>query len=128
MWGYSTNLMLYDDPWKIKKVLEHSDVNRLSRLLLDKKLVEDLVLPVLDANDADLVKGIQVKIYDIETNSMYFLKLKRWACGSYVFNDGWIKDFVARRSLQKGDEIGLHWDQYNRHFNFSVLRAYQDQH
>ncbi|WJX88431.1 gibberellin 2beta-dioxygenase [Trifolium repens] len=62
MWGYSTNLMLYDDPWKIKKVLEHSDVNRLSRLLLDKKLVEDLVLPVLGANDAaDLVKGIQVK-------------------------------------------------------------------
>jgi hypothetical protein len=128
MWGYSTNLMLYDDPWKIKKVLELSDVNRLCRLLLDKKLVEDLVLLVLDAanNDADLVKGIQVKIWDIDTNSMHFLKLKQWACGSYVFNDGWIQDFVARRNLQKGDEIGLHWDQYNRHFNFSVLRTYQD--
>jgi hypothetical protein len=59
-------------------VLEHSDVNRLSRLLLDKKLVEDLVLPVLGANDAaNLVKGIQVKIWDIETNSMHFLKLKQ---------------------------------------------------
>ncbi|GAU16895.1 hypothetical protein TSUD_368450 [Trifolium subterraneum] len=127
MWGYSTNLMLYDDPWKIKKVLEQSDIDRSSRLMLDKKLVEDLVLPVLNAKDDDLVKGTEVKIWDIETNSMHILKLKRWSSsGSYVFINGWVRDFVTRKGLQKGDEIGLHWDQYNQRFDFSVLRAFKN--
>lgn len=29
-WGYSTELMLYDNPWKIKKVLQKSDLGNLS--------------------------------------------------------------------------------------------------
>ncbi|XP_045799880.1 B3 domain-containing protein At2g33720-like [Trifolium pratense] len=121
-WGYSTKLMLYDDPWKVKKVLEKSDVDHSSRLLLDKILVEDLMLPVLSVNAA---KEIQMKIWDIDTKSMHSLKLKRWGSGSYVLIDGWVRDFVARRGLQKGDEIGLHWDRYNRHFNFTVFQIFK---
>ncbi|CAJ2675248.1 unnamed protein product [Trifolium pratense] len=121
-WGYSTKLMLYDDPWKVKKVLEKSDVDHSSRLLLDKNLVEDLMLPVLSVNAA---KEIQMKIWDIDTKSMHSLKLKRWGSGSYVLIDGWVRDFVARRGLQKGDEIGLHWDRYNRHFNFTVFQIFK---
>jgi hypothetical protein len=120
--------MLYDDPWKIKKVLKESDVDSSSRLLLDKKSVEVLMLTVLDNKGANIDEGIPVEIWDINTNSTHFLTLKRWKSGSYVLVDGWIPNFVTRKGLKKGDEIGLHWDQYNQRFDFSVLQAYENRH
>ncbi|CAL0305059.1 unnamed protein product [Lupinus luteus] len=50
-WGYSLDLMIYDDPWKIKKVLQKSDLGNISRLLLSKYSAENLVLPVLNTNE-----------------------------------------------------------------------------
>ncbi|KAJ1379130.1 hypothetical protein SESBI_47181 [Sesbania bispinosa] len=52
-WGYSTELMLYDDPWKIKKILKESDLGNLSTPLLGRDLAQELVLPVLGV-DIDL--------------------------------------------------------------------------
>ncbi|KAJ1432381.1 DNA-binding barrel domain superfamily [Sesbania bispinosa] len=122
-WGYSTELMLYDDPWKIKKVLKESDLGNMSRLLLGRDLAQELVLSVLGA-DADLDNGTQVMIKDVDTNSMHSLLFKKWVSSrSYVFIGSWVQDFVIRRALKKGDEIGLHWDPYNNLFNFSVLKA-----
>ncbi|XP_004498069.1 putative B3 domain-containing protein At1g78640 [Cicer arietinum] len=118
-WGYSTNLMLYDDPWKIKKVLQESDLD--DTLLLPKDLAEELVLPVLGAG-ADLEEGALVRICDFDTNSMHVLIIKRLvSSGHYAFSDNWVQDFVRRRGLKEGDEIGFHWDPYNEHFDFSVL-------
>ncbi|XP_004497776.3 putative B3 domain-containing protein At1g78640 [Cicer arietinum] len=133
-WGYSTDLMLYDDPWKIKKVLEQSDVGPLSRLMLNSDLVKHFVLPVLCAdleNTDDVVwkventKGVPVKIWDLDTKSFHFLNFHRYnnSTKSYIFNGSWIPEFVSRRHLHKGDEIGLHWDPYRQCFDFSVLRA-----
>ncbi|KAJ1432374.1 DNA-binding barrel domain superfamily [Sesbania bispinosa] len=122
-WGYSTELMLYDDPWKIKKILKESDLGNMSRLLLGRDLAQELVLPVLGA-DTDLDNGTQVSIWDVDTNSVHSLLFKRWVSSrSYVFIGSWVQDFVIRRALKKGDEIGLHWDPYNNHFNFSILKA-----
>lgn len=121
-WGYSTKLMLYDDPWKIKKVLQESDIDETKNMvLLPKDLVEDLVLPVLSvAADAD--RGAPLKIWDIDTNSMHMLILKRlFYSGSYAFIGTWAQDFVRRRDLKNGDEIGFHWDPYKKHFDFSIL-------
>ncbi|TKY47010.1 B3 domain-containing protein [Spatholobus suberectus] len=124
-WGYSTDLMLYDDPWKIKKELTKSDLGNLSRLLLPKELIEDLVLPVLSLEsqrEAKNEKGTKIMIWDVDTQSMHHLVFKFWASSkSYVFIDNWTKDFVNRRSLKIGDEIGFHWDAYNNRFDFSVL-------
>ncbi|KAK7363094.1 hypothetical protein VNO77_05223 [Canavalia gladiata] len=124
-WDCTTDLMLYDDPWKIKKKLKESDIGNLSRLLLPKELVEDLVLPVLSpeaCREADTEKGTQVMIWDLDTQSMNYLVFKFWtSSGSYVFIDGWTKNFVNRRALKKGDEIGLQWNPYNNCFNFSIL-------
>ncbi|AES60116.1 putative DNA-binding pseudobarrel domain-containing protein [Medicago truncatula] len=118
-WGYSTKLMLFDDPWKIKKVLQEDDI--VDKLLLDKDLVEELVLPVLSAG-ADLERGALVRIFDYDTESMHVLVHKRCvSSGNYGFFDNWFYDFVRRRGLKKGDEIGFHWDPYMKHFNFSVL-------
>lgn len=122
-WGYSTNLMLYDDPWKIKMVLQESDLDEWkSMLLLPKDMTEELVLPVLGFG-ADPDRGTLVRIYDVDTNTMHVLVLKTWfsSGGNYAFIGNWVQDFVIRRELNRGDEIGLHWDPYKRHFNFSVL-------
>ncbi|KAJ1393471.1 hypothetical protein SESBI_34947 [Sesbania bispinosa] len=37
-WGYSTELVLYNDLWSIKKVLKESDLSNISRLLLGRDL------------------------------------------------------------------------------------------
>ncbi|XP_061344173.1 B3 domain-containing protein At2g33720-like [Gastrolobium bilobum] len=121
-WGYSLDLMLYDDPWKIKKVLNGSDLGNMSRLLLPKDFAENLVVPVLDG---DVERGVQVEIWDVDTASFHSLIFKKWVSSrSYVFVGNWVKDFVSRRGLKKGDEIGLHWDPYKNRFNFSILDAF----
>ncbi|KAK7286902.1 hypothetical protein RJT34_22247 [Clitoria ternatea] len=115
-----------DDVWKIKKVLEKSDVRNMSRLMLARDLAEKYVLPVLGANYADNIKdkGVTVKIWDVDTNTMHSLLFKLWGSSNcYVFIGKWIQDFVKRRNLKNGDEIGLYWDANNSHFNFSVLQV-----
>ncbi|KAK2454034.1 hypothetical protein P8452_01523 [Trifolium repens] len=113
-----------DDEWEIKKVLETSDVCRgLSRLLLKKELTQEFVIPVLlgGAKVAE-TNGVEVQVWDVDTKSPHSLVFKIWTSAkSHVFTTGWVKDFVLRRNLKKGDKIGLHWDQYNRRFNFSVI-------
>ncbi|KAI9122520.1 hypothetical protein K1719_006360 [Acacia pycnantha] len=138
----STALKLYDDPWKIKKVLTTSDLGKLNRLLLStENFMEDLVASLMgnnnhnhdhnnnknnnnDDDDEELVsKGRPVRVWDVETTSMHQLILKQWASiKNYVLIGNWNQDFVKRRNLKKGDEIGLQWDPYKFYFNFSVLK------
>ncbi|XP_039686076.1 uncharacterized protein [Medicago truncatula] len=84
----STTLKLYDDPWKIKKSLTESDLGILSRLLLAADLVKKQILPMLDVDDAraaETEEGSPVNVWDMETNSMHELVLKRWSSSkSYV--------------------------------------------
>ncbi|CAJ2673720.1 unnamed protein product [Trifolium pratense] len=113
-----------DDEWEIKKVLEKSDVCRtLSRLMLKKELTQEFVIPVvLGGAKAAEKKGVEVQVWDVDTKSLHSLVFKIWTSAqSHVFNKRWVKDFVHRRELKKGDQIGLHWDQDNGRFNFSVI-------
>jgi len=126
-WDCSTEFMLYDDPWKIKKVLTQTDLGQNDRLLLNKELANDLVVSVLGAKAAQ-DKGVNVKLWDIDTNSLHSLVFKiRPSNQSPVFKETWIRDFVLRRGLKKGDEIGMHLDLYKQQFDFSVLRPYRGQ-
>ncbi|KAK7304212.1 hypothetical protein RJT34_15335 [Clitoria ternatea] len=124
--GVSTTLKLYDDPWKIKKTLTDSDLGILSRLLLAADLVKKQILPMLGvdhARNAETEEGTPVRVWDLDTKSMHQLVLKRWSSSkSYVLIGKWNQDFVRRRDLRKGDEIGFHWDPYNCAFNFCVLK------
>ena len=55
---------------------------------------------------------------------MYSLVFKRWVFSrSYVFIGNWVKDFVTRRGLRKGDEIGLQWNPFKNAFELSVLQV-----
>nr|KYP40269.1 B3 domain-containing protein At2g33720 family [Cajanus cajan] len=67
-------------------------------------------------------KGTKISIWDVDTQSMHYLVFKFWSSSrSYVFIDNWTKDFVLRRGLKIGDEIGFHWDPYKNRFDFSIL-------
>jgi hypothetical protein len=101
-------------------VLQESDLD--DKLMLDKDLAEELVLPVLVAG-SDVESGTLVTIFDSDTESRHVLVFKRCeGCSTnYVFFGNWFHDFVRRRGLKKGDEIGFHWDPYMKHFDFSVF-------
>ncbi|XP_052171677.1 putative B3 domain-containing protein At1g78640 [Diospyros lotus] len=124
--GISTKLKLFEDPWRIKKVLQESDVNNLCRLMLSKRLVENHILPLWEVEGAAMVEieegGRRVTIWDMDTDSTHELVFKRWRLNrSYVFTDNWMVKFVRRRGLRRGDEIGLFWDIARLRFCFRVL-------
>ncbi|MBA0830602.1 hypothetical protein Goarm_015124 [Gossypium armourianum] len=111
-----------DDPWCIKKQLYNSDLGNLSRLILPSELVESHVLPHWNADQlAQIQQGLPVFVWDCDTNTQHYMKFKRWGKGANVLIKNWTTDFVKRRNLKLGDEIGLYWDIHNSRFNFSVL-------
>ncbi|KAK4603540.1 hypothetical protein RGQ29_012167 [Quercus rubra] len=121
--GVSLELKLGLDPWVIKKRIQLSDIGHLARLLLAADLVKGHILPQWDARRIEGIKnGVRVSVWDCDTKSEHQLIFKQWPSnGCYVLNEKWTTDFVWRRALKKGDEIGLYWDQSNSRFNFSIL-------
>ncbi|KAM7531294.1 hypothetical protein LguiB_034704 [Lonicera macranthoides] len=112
------------DPWEFKKVLMKSDCNILCRLMVPKREVRK----IYEKWDPKTIKKIEsgkgeefkVRDYDTETDhSLIFEKLL--SSKSYVFNKNWSRDFMRRRELKEGDEIGMFWDKWNSRFGFSVL-------
>ncbi|WJX10908.1 hypothetical protein P8452_01578 [Trifolium repens] len=117
-----------DEEWEMKKVLEKSDVClHLSRLLIKKEVAQQFIIPVLmlagASQQASYSKdGIQVQVRDVDTDTLHTLVFKIWSSAkSHIFTKRWLKDFVLRRDLKKGDQIALRWDQGNNRFDFSVL-------
>ncbi|KAH9616301.1 hypothetical protein KSS87_022553 [Heliosperma pusillum] len=50
------------------------------------------------------------------------LTLKKWPSSKvYGLMNNWRRDFVSRRGLVPGDEVGIRWDQSNNRLLFSVL-------
>ncbi|KAG5515547.1 hypothetical protein RHGRI_036553 [Rhododendron griersonianum] len=124
--GVCTKLDLKpNDPWTIRKTLFKSDVNGSSRLLLGKEAVEKYVIPYIGHREGcanDVVTGSKVSVFDIDTGTVHQLVLKRWSTNSFVLTSNWVKEFVSRRALERGDEIGLFWDPWNARFCFGLLR------
>ncbi|XP_058726876.1 putative B3 domain-containing protein At1g78640 [Vicia villosa] len=97
----ATNL---DGSWKIKKVLEKSDLGNNCRLLVSKELAKEFVIPYL-AGGAEAAKekeGVEVRILDIDDNTLHSLSFKIWtSVQSYVFTKRWIREFVHQEELKK---------------------------
>ncbi|KAL5744667.1 hypothetical protein ACOSQ2_027783 [Xanthoceras sorbifolium] len=124
--GVSTRLELYSDPWRIKKRLTTSDVGHLSRVLVQTNQVDIHVKPFMErAGLFDQVEksGLRVSVRDVETDSVHRLVFKRWikSSRSFIFIGNWCPEFVHRRRLKEGDEIGFLWDPYSSTFLFRVL-------
>ncbi|XP_058784544.1 B3 domain-containing protein At2g33720-like [Vicia villosa] len=119
----STNV---GDPWMIKKVLTKSDLDDNCRLLLNRDLAMKWVVPVVDKAKAEN-DGVEVEVFDVDTGFRLSLTFKiRPSNDSHVFNNTWITDFVDRRNLKKGDDIGLKWNEEKKRFDFSVLHRSDD--
>ncbi|KAK3219618.1 hypothetical protein Dsin_013588 [Dipteronia sinensis] len=121
----STELELYCDPWKIKKILTKSDLGDLSRLLIPTSCVETHVFPFMSVDAVKQVQskdGLRVYVWDYDTRSVHQLEFKKWPSSkSYVLTLNWNKDFVKRRNLKEKDQIALFWDPYRSRFWFRVL-------
>ncbi|KAF8027811.1 hypothetical protein BT93_E0670 [Corymbia citriodora subsp. variegata] len=121
----STELALLFDPYKIKKKLMQSDLGHLSRLLIGRDLVTSHFLRWMSEETVRQVesgKGADVIVRDMDTGSEHRLVFVFWASsGSYVLKGGWIKEFVKRRGLAVGDDVGIYWDPSASKFHFSVL-------
>jgi uncharacterized protein YfcZ (UPF0381/DUF406 family) len=109
-------------------ILENSDVCfNFSRLFIKKEIAQQFIIPVLmlaGANEeaAYSKDGIQVQVRDVDTDTLHSLVFKIWSSPKrHIFTKRWVKDFVLRRNLKKGDQIALRWDQGNNRFDFSVL-------
>ncbi|KAJ4843620.1 hypothetical protein Tsubulata_025441 [Turnera subulata] len=123
----STELKMYEDPWKIRKKLTESDVEHYCRLLVATDLIKNHILPFLPPSaikEAENLNGVRVFAWDLDTWTGHTLVLKQWSSAkkNYVFKDGWSQDFVRRRKLKKDDEIGLYWDSYYSRLHFAVLK------
>lgn len=123
--GVLTELPPYT--WTISKTLTQSDINRLSRLMLDTTDAESHIMRHLST---DVQKTIQqgnefkVKAYDHDTDTEHDMVFKRHVktSKSYVFNGGWAAEFVRRRGLKQGDTIGLFWGIVDSRLHFCVLK------
>ncbi|KAM7494240.1 hypothetical protein LguiB_028849 [Lonicera macranthoides] len=113
------------DPRLIRKTLTFSDVNGSCRLLLLTKDVEDYVLSSMEEDKAKMCKtntGVRFEVWDLDDESCggHHLVLKKWAgANSFVLNGGWKKNFVNRKGLQEGDEIGFAFDGTRFYFQSS---------
>ena len=116
----------FEDTWVIRKRIEASNTNgQWVSLFLETDLVKKHVLTNCKQNyieDFITKYGVQVVVWDFDTKSEHQLIFKQRTNGSNVFIEDWTKEFVIRRELKVGDEIGLFWDQSNSRFNFSILK------
>ncbi|XP_039169449.1 B3 domain-containing protein At2g33720-like [Eucalyptus grandis] len=120
----STELVLYRDPWEIKKKLTESDVNSSSRLLLPLDCLKAHVFPKMSEEKVRRVKSgddVEVLVLDMDTDREHQLVFCLWKSGSYVLKSGWTQLFVRGLGLEVGDEIGMFWDEASCKFHFKVL-------
>ncbi|KAK3430390.1 hypothetical protein EUGRSUZ_E01943 [Eucalyptus grandis] len=131
----STELALYDDPWKIRKKLTKSDLDHLSRLLLPPDCVRIHVLRWMKKEMVGGVhskEGMEVNVIKERTEGTEGTEgkdqehrhvFRYWASsGCYVLNGGWSELFVNGGDLNVGDEIGMYWNTNSCKFHFKVLR------
>ncbi|KAK6237257.1 hypothetical protein QUC31_002726 [Theobroma cacao] len=117
-----TELRLAHDPYCIKKKLTESDLGNMSRLMLAEECIESHVFPFWNADQLAIIKeGLPVSVWDGDTQTEHELVFKRWNKSANVLIKNWVKDFVKRRELKLGEEIGLYWDTCNSRFQLAVL-------
>lgn len=112
----TTKLSLgFGNPWKIIKKLTAGDVGDLSRLMLHSDQIEEHILPHMEADNIRDGNEVRVRVWDSDTHSEHQLVFTQWRSSkSYVLKRNWIKDFVKRRNLKVGDEVGLFLDASGR--------------
>ena len=112
-------------PWEINKVLNANDVSSLGMLELTPEQVYKHILKHWEAEMVAKVlngKQIPIVILDVDTDTKHSLFFKKWPQDeNFIFHSSWMNDFVKRRNLQEGMQIGMYWDLRISCFKFSIL-------
>ncbi|XXG86178.1 hypothetical protein AAC387_Pa11g1121 [Persea americana] len=112
--------------WHIVKTLTTSDIGHLCRLLLNQDHIATLFSHwnQVEVQSISEHQKVQVLIKDADSGfTEHRVVICRWPSnGMYVMQSGWRPEFVVRRGLKAGDEIGLSWNSEESCFLFSVLR------
>ncbi|VVA95771.1 unnamed protein product [Arabis nemorensis] len=130
LYGVTTELTLFTDPWIIKKEMKITDIR--IQLSLSKPIVESYILKYLSEDDQKnkFRQGsseVTVNVYDTDTHTTHKMLL-RSGMNRYCLKKSWRSDFVNRRGLKIGDEVGFFWDHSRSTLNFRVLsRAITDE-
>ncbi|BFG31748.1 hypothetical protein CerSpe_180220 [Prunus speciosa] len=112
----NTNLLSWLKPcdaWEIKKTLTPSDLENL--LIVETNFIENQVMSFLGDTFSKRVLeskyGARVTVHDRDTFSKHrmVLKLRDSPRRSYILDEDWQQEFVKRRELKEGDEIGVGW-------------------
>ncbi|RDY03744.1 putative B3 domain-containing protein, partial [Mucuna pruriens] len=107
----------------LKKQLQKSDVNtHNNRLLLNKKHVETIFLPMLK-NDENIKTGIQVCVYDMHDN-VYPMTFKIWADKYYILTTKW-NSFFKFHKLQTQDFVTVWMFRHSISNRLCFALAYQ---
>ncbi|XP_022774156.1 B3 domain-containing protein At2g33720-like [Durio zibethinus] len=94
----------------------------MSRLLLASKVAESHNFPFWNADQLTKTKeGLPVFVWDCDTKTEHEMVFRQWNKGANVLIKNWVMDFVKRRELKLGDEIGLYGDSCSSRFKCSVL-------
>lgn len=127
--GVSLKLKLgFDDPWVMRKRIEANYTNeQWFSLFLETVYVGKRILTACEQRRIEYAiirygLEIPVVVWDFDTKSVHQLLIKQRTNGSTVILEDWINEFVLRRGIKGGDEIGLFWEESNLRFNFSILK------
>lgn len=89
-------------------------MNGASRLLLSRQDA----LPFMNEEEQSIICGVDVTVFDMDSQTSHVLTLKKWSTNSFHLVKGWTKDFVKRRNLKEND---LRWEKTNSRFCFRVV-------
>lgn len=127
--GVSLKLKLgFDDPWVMRKRIEANYTNeQWFSLFLETIYARKRILTACEQKrieDAIIRYGLEIPVvvWDFDTKSKHQVLIKQRTNGSTVILEDWINEFVLRRGIKGGDEIGLFWEESNLRFNFSILK------
>ncbi|KAH7533442.1 B3 domain-containing protein At5g26805 [Ziziphus jujuba] len=116
---------MYQNPWKIKKILIEPDI-ALDRMFKFTKTETEHIFGNMTSDKVEKAKqgeDVRVKMVDLDTELTEFeLSFRKVRNGQvFGFKRGWVTHFVVRRRLKVGEEIGIFVDQTSSKFYFSVL-------
>ncbi|KAK2658791.1 hypothetical protein Ddye_005324 [Dipteronia dyeriana] len=118
--------MTSHDKFTIKTTLTEADVNGRDYITLDneEEVGEHIVTHWHPMNIHKAISnkdGVELTIRDIDTKSDHKVNFRCNASYAGILQGHWRLNFIERRSLKAGDEIGFFWDPVLSMLCFSVL-------
>ncbi|XP_021908864.1 uncharacterized protein LOC110822912 [Carica papaya] len=112
--------------WTIRKLLTETDCsNGRKYIILEKTIVDEHILPYWSVATVERsrIEDVKIMMEDVDTNTQHQVNFRYYKeSDSYSIQGLWRVNFVERRLLAAGDEIGIRYNPFSSNFSFSVLK------